>query len=92
MNIPQRWQRSRNAGAKQPASCRYVGRGTNYGNDYQIFTVLSKGHPEFWYVKNNITKYMSLPLSERLAHVHSVDMFKNIQMKIIIGGVPTYYD
>ena len=33
---PQRWQRSRLPGARQPASCRYCGRGTKYGNDYEI--------------------------------------------------------
>jgi hypothetical protein len=36
MQIPKRWQRSRKAGAKQPNSCRYVGRGTMYGNTTKI--------------------------------------------------------
>ncbi len=36
MNIPQRWQRSRAKGAKQPASCRYCGRGTIYANGFKI--------------------------------------------------------
>jgi len=41
MNIPQRWQRSRRAGAKQPDSCRYVGRGTMWGNENKVSGWLS---------------------------------------------------
>jgi hypothetical protein len=36
--IPKRWQRSRKAGAKQSDSCRYVGRGTKYGNKHKVIT------------------------------------------------------
>ena len=36
--IPQRWQRSRKAGAKQPDSCRYVGLVTMYGNEHKVIT------------------------------------------------------
>ncbi len=44
MNVPQRYQRSRKAGDKQPDSCRYVGRGTGYGNAYKVAKSLSKEH------------------------------------------------
>ncbi len=44
MNIPQRWQRSRKAGDKQPDSCRYVGRGTKYGNPVRVGNLDYKTH------------------------------------------------
>lgn len=34
MNIPKRWQRSRERGAKQPMNTKYVGRPTIYGNPF----------------------------------------------------------
>lgn len=34
--IPDRVQRSRKAGSKQPPNTRYCGRGTKYGNKYKV--------------------------------------------------------
>lgn len=34
--MPQRHQRSRAAGSKQPPNTRYCGRGTKYGNPYKV--------------------------------------------------------
>lgn len=36
MNTPDRVQRSRKAGSKQPPDTRYCGRGTKYGNEHVI--------------------------------------------------------
>ncbi len=80
MNIPKRWQRSRAKCAKQPASCRYCGRGTKYGNKHKV-------ESDFWDAE--FDKWFSIPL--RQAHENAVEEYLE-DMSIWLGNDPAYFD
>lgn len=54
---PKRWQRSRRPGARQPASCRYCGRGTIYGNPFEIGYHEYGGHRRWWSREDVVNLY-----------------------------------
>lgn len=91
MNIPQRWQRQRKAGARQPDNCRYVGRGSPYGNDYKVIT-MDGTYITCYAVDNLKTGYQTgVIFSKEKAHEHAVEMHK-IQMIENLRKDPAYYD
>lgn len=71
--MPKRYQRSRTKGAKQPASCRYCGRGTIYGNDYRI----THPTPENWKVTYIQTGNDWNFHTELEARTWSIEMYKH---------------
>lgn len=78
MNVPQRWQRSRKAGAKQPDSCRYVGRGTQYGNRHYIIKEendwLVFDCEDLSYQKQFITCHTLKDAHTKAVELHKTDM------------------
>jgi hypothetical protein len=78
--IPTRWQRSRKAGARQPDSCKYVGRGTVYGNRHKVQTRFDEG---------GLTKPYTIPLKQ--AHENAVEDYLE-DMSILLGNDPAFYD
>lgn len=89
MNVPQRLQRSRQAGAKH-GNCRSVVRGTKYGNDYEIKMIDKR--LQIGYVINRKTGYHSRQISgEAALHKHAVEMHK-IQMEENLKSDSAYYD
>ncbi len=55
--IPQRWQRSRKAGSRQPPRTRYCGRGTVWGNPFEIGYREYGGHTCFYSRESVVNLY-----------------------------------
>ena len=83
MNVPTYVQRSRKAGAKQPESTRYCGRGTKYGNDHPV---IKDG--DTWMVEDEYPEWYGTRVD---ANQEAVERYQ-MDMGYILQGNPAYYD
>lgn len=72
---PQRWQRSRRLGSRQPSSTRYCGRGTKYGNPHVVEHAIRNGK-DIWIVATGDCETETFT-NRVVAHARAVELYKN---------------